>query len=98
MEGLGQMKNPMTSSGIEPTTFRLLSLCLKKLGHNYYYYYYYYYILPRLDLGLSTPLPTAANKLEEIRGPEREADHSPPSRSRIRMVELCRHSLYVFTA
>jgi hypothetical protein len=26
LEGLGQLKNPMTSSGIEPATFRLVAL------------------------------------------------------------------------
>jgi hypothetical protein len=25
LQGLGQLKNPMTSSGIEPTTFRLVA-------------------------------------------------------------------------
>jgi hypothetical protein len=29
LEGLGQLINPMTSSGIEPATSRLLSYCLK---------------------------------------------------------------------
>jgi hypothetical protein len=26
LEGLGQLKNPMTSSGIEPVTFRLVAV------------------------------------------------------------------------
>jgi hypothetical protein len=29
LEGLGQLKNPMTSSGYEPTTFRLGAYCLR---------------------------------------------------------------------
>jgi hypothetical protein len=33
LEGLGQLKNPMTSSGIKPSTFRLVSLCLNKLQY-----------------------------------------------------------------
>jgi hypothetical protein len=30
LEGLGQLKNPMTLSGIEPATFRLVAKCLKQ--------------------------------------------------------------------
>jgi hypothetical protein len=33
LEGLGHLKNPMTSSGIEATTFRLAAYCLKQLTH-----------------------------------------------------------------
>jgi hypothetical protein len=33
LEGLGQLKNPMTSSGIEPATCRLAALCLDQLRH-----------------------------------------------------------------
>jgi hypothetical protein len=33
LEELGQMKNPMTSSGTEPVTFRLAALCLNQLRH-----------------------------------------------------------------
>jgi hypothetical protein len=29
--GLGQLKNPITSSGIEPATFRLIAECLNQL-------------------------------------------------------------------
>jgi hypothetical protein len=35
LEGLGQSKNPMTSPGIEPETFRLVSQCLDQLRYNY---------------------------------------------------------------
>jgi hypothetical protein len=31
MEGLGQLKNPMTPSGIKPTTFWLAAQCLNHL-------------------------------------------------------------------
>jgi hypothetical protein len=33
LEGLGQLKNPVTSSRIEPTTFRLVALCLNPLWY-----------------------------------------------------------------
>jgi hypothetical protein len=34
LEGLGQLKIPMTSLGIEPTTFRLVALCLNQLRYS----------------------------------------------------------------
>jgi hypothetical protein len=34
MEGLGQLKNTMTSSGIEPMTFWLVAQCLNKFKYN----------------------------------------------------------------
>jgi hypothetical protein len=33
LEGLGQLKNPMTSSGIEPATFWLVAECLNQLRY-----------------------------------------------------------------
>jgi hypothetical protein len=33
LEGLGQLKNPMTSSGIEPATFQLVTQCLNQLRY-----------------------------------------------------------------
>jgi hypothetical protein len=33
LEGLDQLKNPMTSSGIEPPTFRLVPQCLNQLRY-----------------------------------------------------------------
>jgi hypothetical protein len=33
LEGLGQLKNPMTSSAIEPETFRIVAQCLNKLHY-----------------------------------------------------------------
>jgi hypothetical protein len=33
LEGLGQLKNPMTSSGIEPATFRLVAQCPNQLRY-----------------------------------------------------------------
>jgi hypothetical protein len=34
LEGIGTLKNPMTSSGIEPVTFRLLAYCLNQLRYH----------------------------------------------------------------
>jgi hypothetical protein len=33
LEGLGKLKNPMTSLGIEPATFRLVVQCLNELRY-----------------------------------------------------------------
>jgi hypothetical protein len=33
LDGLDQLKNPMTSTGIEPATFRLLAQCLNQLRY-----------------------------------------------------------------
>jgi hypothetical protein len=33
LEGLGQLKNPMTSSRIEPATFKLAAECLNQLRY-----------------------------------------------------------------
>jgi hypothetical protein len=33
LEGLRQLKNPMTSSGIETATFRLVAYCLNRLRY-----------------------------------------------------------------
>jgi hypothetical protein len=47
LEGLGELKNAMTSSGIEPATFRLVVQCLKQLPYcvsrKYKYKYALYY-------------------------------------------------------
>jgi hypothetical protein len=34
LEGLGQLKNPVTSSGIEPAAFRLVASCLNQLRYS----------------------------------------------------------------
>jgi hypothetical protein len=34
LEGLGQLKNTMTSSGIVPATFRLVAYCLNQLYYH----------------------------------------------------------------
>jgi hypothetical protein len=34
LEGLGQLKNPITSSGIKPMTFQLVAYCLNKLCYH----------------------------------------------------------------
>jgi hypothetical protein len=33
LEGLGQLKNPMASSGIEPVTYRLVAQCLNQVRY-----------------------------------------------------------------
>jgi hypothetical protein len=33
LEGLGQLKNPVISLGIEPATFRLVAYCLNQLRY-----------------------------------------------------------------
>jgi hypothetical protein len=37
LEGLGKMKNPMTSSGIKPATFRFVVQCLNQLCYRMTY-------------------------------------------------------------
>jgi hypothetical protein len=34
LEGLGQLKNPMISSGIDPATFKPVALCLNQLSYH----------------------------------------------------------------
>jgi hypothetical protein len=46
LEGLGRLKNPMTSSGLEAATFRLVAECLNQLRYRvppYIYIYIYIY-------------------------------------------------------
>jgi hypothetical protein len=45
LEVVRKLKNPTTSSGIEPTTFMLVVYYLNQLRYRipHYYYYYYYY-------------------------------------------------------
>jgi hypothetical protein len=38
LDGLGQLKNPMTSSGFEPMTFCLAAQCLNKLCYHESWY------------------------------------------------------------
>jgi hypothetical protein len=38
LEGFGKLKNPMTSSGIEPATFRLLARRLNQLRYRVPYF------------------------------------------------------------
>jgi hypothetical protein len=45
LEGLGQLKNPMTSLEIEPMTFRLVAQCLNQLR-----YRVPLVVLPAIDL------------------------------------------------
>jgi hypothetical protein len=45
LEGLGELKNRMTSSGIEPATFRLVAWCLNQL-----YYYIYVFSIHSTDI------------------------------------------------
>jgi hypothetical protein len=48
LEGLGPMKNPMTSSRIEPATFRLVAWCLNQLRYRVHHINNIY--LLKLDL------------------------------------------------
>jgi hypothetical protein len=34
LEGLGQLKNPITSWGFDPATFQLVAQCLHQLGYH----------------------------------------------------------------
>jgi hypothetical protein len=42
LEGLGQLKNPVTSSGVEPTTFRLVASC--KISLSCYEQFFFFHI------------------------------------------------------
>jgi hypothetical protein len=42
LEGLGQLKKPMTSSGIEPATFRLVAECLNQIRYRVFYLLFNY--------------------------------------------------------
>jgi hypothetical protein len=45
LEWLGQMKNPETSSGIEPVSSRFVALCLNQLRYRMPHIYIYIYVL-----------------------------------------------------
>jgi hypothetical protein len=68
LEGLGQMENTVTSSGIEPATFRRVAQCLYKLR----------YACP------SAPFNGYGENLTGVKRLERGAYHSPPSRDEVK--------------
>jgi hypothetical protein len=51
LEGSGQLKNPMTSSGIEPATFWLVGQCLNQLRYRVPRYHEMVYKIPYYKFG-----------------------------------------------
>jgi hypothetical protein len=63
LEGLGQLKNPTTSSGTKPATFQLIAECLSQLRHRVPQVFPY--ILCKLDITIKVPFYKEYSSLME---------------------------------